>query len=344
MKKSRKSVLKICVTLMIIASFILTNTFVYADNGKSKFGKETITSGGEVLREPPKDWNALTATDEELSYYGYPARPIDKAELNEWKKLVGTEWVKPKFEKATRKKSDLQNSNSGVNSVQYNNDIWAGVVTKTYSTNVSGYWTVPSVTVDYAHTPSVASAWIGLGGFTDSTFSSQTLVQAGSDSNVDANGNPQYFLWYEIVYGIAPGSGLKIITPFPNFKKGDTMYVSIYYNQQTSYASFYMVDVTLNQSTTFGYYLNNNYYGNLCGCAEWIIEHPRLGPKSLSNFVSDRFWNCKSGTINSMSYITDAPSTTVYSRIINLFSKRTEAFPGSIGSPGEFTIYWWNYN
>lgn len=37
---------------------------------------------------PPKDFNPLTASNSELTKYGYPSRPIDKSQLKKWQYFV----------------------------------------------------------------------------------------------------------------------------------------------------------------------------------------------------------------------------------------------------------------
>lgn len=44
---------------------------------------------------PPDNWNPFTATDEELAYYGYPARPSDTGLLNTWKETASGGWYDP---------------------------------------------------------------------------------------------------------------------------------------------------------------------------------------------------------------------------------------------------------
>lgn len=343
MKKNK--ILQIAVVFVLISTFLLTSTFAYAENSKAQFGKETVTADGVVIREPPKDWNALTATDEELAYYGYPARPTDKNQLNDWEKAVGTQWIKPSFEKRHKKLNETHGSVA--NPIASTN--WAGVISRVYSTTVSGYWIVPSVTVDTHYKPAASCSWIGLGGNTNSP----TLIQAGSDSNVDIYGKEKYYLWYELNYGknLSWYNESNYIN-LENFKKGDTIYCSISYNPTTKSAYFYIADLSTNKSTSFSKVVK--YEGNVTANADWVIEHPNAtGPENtlypyLANFNYCHFWNCQSGTTGSggtYSYVKDSASTTDYITMYSdILKTKTLAYPMAIGYTGDFYINWLNYN
>lgn len=67
----------------------------YVDNNKNAYVN---------FREPSKDWNPLNATDEELQFYGYPSRPKNKNDLEQWKKIVSCKWVKPEMRDTGHKK------------------------------------------------------------------------------------------------------------------------------------------------------------------------------------------------------------------------------------------------
>src|SRR5207245_1117598 len=50
------------------------------------------TSGGEVAQiVPPTGWKPLTASDQELRAYGFPARPTDPAKLAHWTTMM-SQW------------------------------------------------------------------------------------------------------------------------------------------------------------------------------------------------------------------------------------------------------------
>jgi len=80
--------------------FSLPNANAQA-NDDERFAKEkvmTLSNGMKItVRQPPADFNPLTASNEELAYYLYPKRPDDPAELEEWKKRVDFQWVMPSF-------------------------------------------------------------------------------------------------------------------------------------------------------------------------------------------------------------------------------------------------------
>ena len=99
MKKSNFSLL-ISAFMISFFLFSLPNGKVQADDDP-RFAKEkvmTLSNGMKItVRQPPADFNPLTASNEELAYYLYPKRPDDPAELEEWKKRVDFQWVMPSF-------------------------------------------------------------------------------------------------------------------------------------------------------------------------------------------------------------------------------------------------------
>ncbi|HEY5145096.1 MAG TPA: G1 family glutamic endopeptidase [Solirubrobacteraceae bacterium] len=77
---------------------------------------------------------------------------------------------------------------------------------------VSARWTQPTVTCTDGRT-SVASPWIGLGGYHQT---SKALEQIGTDAQCSASGRPAYSAWYELVpaasrtirMSVSPGDGI----------------------------------------------------------------------------------------------------------------------------------------
>lgn len=68
--------------------------------------------------------------------------------------------------------------------------------------SVSASWTVPTATQHTAKQAESSATWIGIGGgciTSDCTVGDNTLVQTGTEQDVDANGNATYSAWWEIV-------------------------------------------------------------------------------------------------------------------------------------------------
>jgi len=68
--------------------------------------------------------------------------------------------------------------------------------------SISATWTVPAATQHTAGQAESSATWIGIGGgciTVDCTVGDGTLVQAGTEQDVAANGTPSYYAWWEIV-------------------------------------------------------------------------------------------------------------------------------------------------
>lgn len=67
---------------------------------------------------------------------------------------------------------------------------------------VSGTWTVPRVAQHTRGQAEASSTWVGIGGGCATSLcvtSDPTLIQAGTEQDVDAKGRPSYAAWYEII-------------------------------------------------------------------------------------------------------------------------------------------------
>src|SRR3954451_649332 len=90
-------------------------------------------------------------------------------------------------------------------------------------TQVSATWVVPAATQHTRGEAEYSSTWVGIGGGcidADCTATDNTLIQAGSESDVDPSGHPTYSVWWEII----PAPGITIDTPV---HAGDTVSVDI---------------------------------------------------------------------------------------------------------------------
>ena len=129
---------------------------------------------------------------------------------------------------------------------------------------ISAEWTVPTAT---QHTPGQAESsatWIGIGGgCVDSgcTVTDNTLIQAGTEQDVAADGTASYSAWWEIVPVPSIASS---ITVHP----GDLISCSIAQTVPEVWA-ITLKDVTDNQSFTETVPYASSYL-----TAEWILETP----------------------------------------------------------------------
>src|SRR3954471_1791133 len=68
--------------------------------------------------------------------------------------------------------------------------------------SVSGDWTVPTATQHKAGEAEYSSSWIGIGGGcidAACTVGDNTLIQAGTEHDVAANGKATYSAWWELI-------------------------------------------------------------------------------------------------------------------------------------------------
>ena len=132
---------------------------------------------------------------------------------------------------------------------------------------VAGDWTVPTATPHKRGEAEYSSTWVGIGGgcidagclLTDST-----LIQAGTEQDVDAKGHASYSAWWELI----PAPGVTI-TSLP-VKAGDRVHFDI---SETVPGSEVWV-FTAKNLTTGGSWTMTVPYSSTYATAEWIEETP----------------------------------------------------------------------
>ena len=158
---------------------------------------------------------------------------------------------------------------------------------------VSGDWVVPTATQHKSGEAEYSSTWIGIGGgCVDATclITDSTLIQAGTEQDVDASGKASYSAWWELVP--APSITITNMTVAP----GDHMHASLAEVVPDSNVwTITLQDVTRNESFT-----QTVPYTSTHATAEWIEETPLLigtdaGFASLPNLSNPAF---TSGTVN----------------------------------------------
>jgi hypothetical protein len=159
--------------------------------------------------------------------------------------------------------------------------------------SISGDWTVPAATAHTSGQAEASSDWIGIGGGcvdAGCTVTDSTLIQTGTEQDVDATGAPSYSAWWELVP--APSISISNITVSP----GDHMHASI--SEVVSDADVWNItisDVTKNETFT-----TTVPYPSTHATAEWIEETPleigtNAGFAALPNLTNPAF---SSGTVN----------------------------------------------
>jgi hypothetical protein len=183
------------------------------------------------------------------------------------------------------------NTNTSTNWFGYNQ----GTLEKndTLFNSITGDWTVPTATQHNSGQAESSSDWIGIGGgCIDSgcTVGDSTLIQTGTEQDVDSTGKASYSAWWELVP--APSITITNMTVAP----GDHMHASLAEVVPDSNVwTITLQDVTRNESFT-----QTVPYTSTHATAEWIEETPLLigtdaGFASLPNLSNPAFTG---GTVN----------------------------------------------
>lgn len=159
--------------------------------------------------------------------------------------------------------------------------------------SITGDWTVPAATEHTSGQAEASSDWIGIGGGcvdAGCTVTDSTLIQTGTEQDVDATGAPTYSAWWELVP--APSVSISNMTVSP----GDHMHASL--SEVVNDANVWNItitDVTKNETFT-----TTVPYPSTHATAEWIEETPLeigtdAGFAALPNLTNPAF---SSGTTN----------------------------------------------
>jgi hypothetical protein len=163
--------------------------------------------------------------------------------------------------------------------------------------SVSGDWTVPTATQHTKGQAEYSSTWIGIGGgCIDSgcTATDSTLIQDGTEQDVDSNGNPSYSAWWEVI----PGPGLTI-SNF-NVSPGDHMHSDI--SEVVPNSDVWKI--TLQDVTKGETFTQTVPYTSTHATAEWIQETPVVldpsnpGLAALPNLSTNSFTAAKTNGAN----------------------------------------------
>jgi len=158
--------------------------------------------------------------------------------------------------------------------------------------SITGDWTVPTVSQHSSGQAEASSDWIGIGGGcidAGCTATDSTLIQTGTEQDVDATGAASYSAWYELV----PAPSLSIsMTVAP----GDHMHASI----AEVIGDSNLWTITLQDVTRGESYSTTVPYSSTHATAEWIEETPleigtNAGFASLPNLTDPNF---DLGTVN----------------------------------------------
>lgn len=163
--------------------------------------------------------------------------------------------------------------------------------------SISGDWTVPTASQHTKGQNEYSSTWIGIGGGcidANCNATDSTLIQTGTEQDVDSSGNPSYSAWWEVI----PGPGLTI-SNF-NVSPGDQMHADI----SEVVANSDLWKITLQDVTKNETYTTTVPYPSTHATAEWIQETPLIldpsnpGLAALPNLTTNSFTNAKTNGQN----------------------------------------------
>jgi hypothetical protein len=165
---------------------------------------------------------------------------------------------------------------------------WAGYTAETSLASptsssvgeVSGQWTVPTVTCTL-RTTSYSASWVGIDGYSDNT-----VEQTGTEQDCN-RGRAQYYAWYELY----PAYSYEVSLPV---KAGNIVTADVKYIGNNSFTL-----TLVNKSTNQTFTTTKVASGALRESAEWVAEAPAnfFGILPLSNFGTEMFSNALA-TIN----------------------------------------------
>lgn len=180
---------------------------------------------------------------------------------------------------------------------------WSGYAVPSYATgqkytSASGTWIVPTVANTSA---GYSSSWVGIGGFclnTSCTRTDHSLIQLGTEQDVDVSGNASYYAWYEML----PNPEIKI-TSF-TVHPGDMITASLKLQpaaqklngKNTGSKTAQSWFLTLTDQTASSSWSAIFTYNSSLASAEWVEEAPYLGGiLPLANYGTATF---DPGTVN----------------------------------------------
>jgi hypothetical protein len=164
-----------------------------------------------------------------------------------------------------------------------------------YFTSVSGSWVVPAVKAP--PTAAYSSFWVGLDG-----YSSSSVEQIGTDSDVDSHGVAHYYAWYEMYPN--PSFQITSITVSP----GDTVSASVTYGSYANNNNFQLqiTDTPVGGTAQTATILQKSTSAKLSS-AEWIAEAPSASFFRILPLADFGTVNFSQGAATSTSNSTPAP-------------------------------------
>lgn len=227
---------------------------------------------GEVITTttPPATFDPLTATDAQLTEFGFPLPPSDAADLQEWTTAMAA------YGSDDPPQEPLQVAVETAASVRYAvYGGWGGYTAGTWDTQSHKYVAVKAA----LHVPSNTGCgstsgvgfWIGLGG-TGGDYSPDNLVQQGIEcGSTDLGSGSAYRPWTEFANTDLPVNfcGYSSWT----LPVGDKIYQNMSFETSINQANFYLEDETTHVIHSCGVTPPPGWHWDL-NTAEWEAEAP----------------------------------------------------------------------
>jgi hypothetical protein len=135
--------------------------------------------------------------------------------------------------------------------------------------SISAHWTVPTATQHTRGQAEYSSDWIGIGGGcidASCLFTDPTLIQTGTEQDVNSNGSAAYSAWWEVI----PGPSLTITSM--SIHAGDHMSASI----AETIPDSELWKITISDLSDGQSYSITLPYTSTHATAEWIQETPLI--------------------------------------------------------------------
>ncbi|QNI33245.1 hypothetical protein H7849_04575 [Alloacidobacterium dinghuense] len=253
----------------------------------------TNLAGVTTIAAPPKDFDPLTASDQDLEYYGFPPRPNEIAApkaFATWQRAMAasTTRITPVLEisKTLANPSTVKAAPPSGSSGPVTSTSWAGYVNKNGATTYgssSFYFAIADYDVPNVRQATCDGGWdyavtsVGLDG-----WGSSDVLQAGTEEAEYCSGTVRAS-YYAPVYEWYP-LGLTSVTSM-SIAPGDELFVEVWTTSSTS-GHVYLVDYSTNQyvivsfAAPAGIYLVGNsaqwgmsLYGGLATLKNYISEY-----------------------------------------------------------------------
>lgn len=299
---------------------------------------------------PPDGFSPLTATDEQLSTYGFPARPdtTDTEAYDSWVSLMTGYKRTPVPNIEIRKKAIVDEQTSNITNARastiYSSN-WSGYISDLGSSSSKFY---TQVQMDYTQ-PKIKnvsgscgiSYWVGLGG---GRSGSSSLVQAGTA----ARGLHENYAWYELIGDSKNHYEQKIDSLAIN--SGDEIHVYVAFQAANNIFNCYIVNKTIGEHQSI---VLDGAEGEIDAdypfdgtTVEWVVERPKHSGilYNLPDYGTVTLTNCKAMLNTSNTWDSLNSLTNLKRCVMANDSGQTLSSPSTISSNDQFTCTWARYN